>query len=214
MYYYELEVTFFVTSSLKMTSTKDTITLSLYKRQETVFSLQEISLLFPEVPYNNLKKRMSYFSQSGSIKKLTRGIYAKTDYDVLELANKLYTPSYISFETVLQKSGITFQYYQTIFAASYTARTVKIDGHTIEYKRLKKEILFNKQGLEQQGNVLTASPERAFLDTVFLYKNYYFDNLSILNWDKVMELKSLYQTKAFHKRVEEQYQMFKQESHA
>ncbi len=194
-----------------MHQTKDTIILALYKRPETVFSLQEIALLFPEVPYNNLKMRMSYFSSSGSIQKLARGIYAKTNYDVLELANKLYVPSYISFETVLQKAGVTFQYYQTIFAASYLTRTVQVGSHTIEYKRLKKAILFNKQGIEQQGNVMIASPERSFLDMVFLYKNYHFDNLSVLNWDKVMELKSVYQGQAFSNRVEEYYQMYKEE---
>src|SRR3972149_216007 len=184
---------------------KETIILSLYKRSETVFSLQEIALLFPEVPYDNLKKRMSYFAQSGSIKKLSRGIYAKNDYDVLELANKLYVPSYVSFETVLQKSGVTFQYYKSIFAASYVARTMRVDGHIIEYKRIKKKILFNTQGIERQGNVVIASPERAFLDAIFLYKNYHFDNLSVLNWDKVIELKNIYQTQAFNKRLEEYY---------
>jgi len=188
---------------------KDTIILSLYKRPQTVFSLPEISLLFPEVPYNNLKKRMSYFAQTGAIKKLGRGIYAKDNYDLLEVANKIYAPSYISFETVLQKAGVTFQYYETIFAASYVSRTIKIDGHTIEYKRIKREVLYNKEGIEQQGSVTIASPERAFLDAVLLYKNYHFDNLNALDWEKIMDLSKLYESKALNKRVEEYYQIYK-----
>lgn len=192
---------------------KNTLILSLYKRPETVFTLQEIALLFPEVPYGNLRKRMSYFAKSGSIKKVSRGVYTKDKYEVFELANKLYTPSYISLETVLQKAGVTFQYYESIFAVSYLTRTVKVGGHVIEYRRIKKDILLNKQGVEEQGNVVVASPERAFLDAVFLYKNYHFDNLSVLNWDKIMELKALYGSRVFMKRVEEYYQIYK-EDHA
>jgi len=38
-----------------------------------------------------------------------RGIYAKDkNYDRLELANRIYTPSYISLETVLSREGIVF----------------------------------------------------------------------------------------------------------
>jgi len=170
-------------------------------------------LLFPEIPYGNLKKRMSYFAKSGSIRKLSRGVYAKDQYNVLELVNKLYTPSYVSLETVLQKAGVTFQYYESVFAVSYISRTVEVGGHTIVYRRMKKDVFLNKQGIEEQGNVVIASPERAFLDAVFLYKDYHFDNLDSLNWDKIMELKDLYESRVFTKRVEEYYQIYK-ENHA
>ncbi len=191
---------------------KNNIILSLYKRPQTVFMLKEIALLFPEISYGNLKKRMSYFTKSGSIKKLRIGVYAKDEYDVLELSNKLYAPSYVSLETVLQKAGVTFQYYERIFAVSYVSRIVEVDGHSIEYRRLRKDILLNKQGIEEQGNVMIASPERAFLDAVFLYKNYHFDHLSSLNWIKIMELKDLYGSRAFTKRVDEYYQMNKEDN--
>lgn len=189
---------------------KNNIVLSLYKKPQTVFTLQEIALLFPEIPYDNLKKRMSYFAKSGSIKKLSRGVYAKDQFNAFELANKLYTPSYISLETVLQKAGVTFQYYESIFAVSYISRTVKVGDYTVVYRRMKKDALLNKQGIEEQGNVVIASPERAFLDAVYLYKDYHFDNLSPLKWDKITELKKLYGDRTFLKRVEEYYQIYKE----
>lgn len=192
---------------------KNNIILSLYKKPQTVFTLREIALLFPNIPYDNLKKRMSYFAKSGSIEKLSRGAYAKDQFNVLELANKLYTPSYISLETVLQKAGVTFQYYESIFAVSYISRTVKVGKYTIVYRRMKKNILLNKQGIEEQDNVVTASPERAFLDAVYLYKNYHFDNLSSLDWDKITKLRDFYGNRRFLKRVEEYYQAYK-EDHA
>lgn len=168
--------------------------------------------MFPEIPYGNLKKRMSYFSKSGAIKKLSRGVYAKDRFDALELANKIYTPSYISLETVLQKAGVIFQYYESIFAVSYISRTVEIGGCTIVYRRMKKSVFLNKQGIEEQGNVAIASPERAFLDAVFLYKNYHFDNLSSFNWGKIVELKNLYKSRALDKRIEEYYQIYKEDN--
>ena len=192
---------------------KNNLILSLYKKPQTVFTLQEIALLFPEISYINLKKRMSYFAKSGSIKKLARGVYAKDKYNILELANKLYTPSYISLETVLQKAGVNFQYYDSIFSVSYITRTVKAEGYTILYRRMKKEILFNKQGIEEKDNCAVASPERAFLDAVYIYKNYHFDNLSSLDWDKINELKNHYGSRRLLKRVEEYYQIYK-EDHA
>lgn len=187
--------------------------LALYKRPETIFTLQEISLLFPHIPYANIRKRMSYLATTGAIQKLTKGVYAKDHYDVQELAGKLYTPSYISLETVLQKAGVTFQYSEYIFAISYITRTIKIGNHTIEYRRVPKDLLVNPQGISQEGNIAIATPERAFLDAVFLYKNYHFDNLSTLNWDKIMELKQIYPSRIFVKRVEEYYQIYK-EDHA
>lgn len=187
--------------------------LVLYKRPETVFTLREISLLFPYIPYANLKKRMSYLAATSAIRKLTKGVYAKDQYDVRELANKLYTPSYISLETVLQKAGVTFQYYERIFAVSYLTRIVEVRGHTIQYRRIPNGVLVNTRGVMQEGNVTIASPERAFLDAVFLYKNYHFDNLSTLEWSIIMELKHLYPSRAFARRVEEYYQLFK-EDHA
>jgi len=192
---------------------KRTTILSLYQTSRTVLTLKDISLMLPEVPYDNLKRRLSYFAKSGHLKKLRRGIYVKQPYDVLELANKIYAPSYVSLETVLQRAGVIFQYYESIFAISYLSRTLDIGGHTIVYRKMKKDILQNKQGIEEQGNIIIASPERAFLDAVFLYKNYHFDNLGSLNWDKIMELKDLYGSRVLTKRVGEYYQMYK-EDHA
>lgn len=184
--------------------------LALYQKPQTVFTLKDIALMWPKVPYDNLKRRLSYLVSSGKLKKLRRGVYAKETYDVLELANKVYVPSYVSLETVLQKAGVVFQYYESIFAISYLSRIVEVDGHRIVYRQIKKEILWNKQGIEEQGVVVIASPERAWLDAVFLYKNYHFDNLSALNWDKIMELKDIYGSLALNKRVEEYYVESKQ----
>lgn len=190
----------------------NSILLSLHKLPQTVFTLQEISLLFPNIPYTNLKKRMSYSSTSSALKKLRRGIYAKEGYNILELANKPYTPSYISLETVLQKAGITFQYYERVFAVSYLSRTIEADGHTFEYHKIRDDILTNNNGVVKEGLVNIASPERAFLDTIFLHQNYPFDNLNMLNWDAITSLQHIYKNGALVKRVNAYYQDYKEDN--
>ena len=90
---------------------KNNLILSLYKKPQTVFTLQEIALLFPEIPYSNLKKRMSYFAKSGSIQKLSRGVYAKDQFNVLELAHKLYTRYFkkLAWRSNIMKAFLLFR---------------------------------------------------------------------------------------------------------
>lgn len=191
---------------------KNQLLIELYKQPQTVFTLKEASLLMPMLEYANLSKRMAYLARTGAIRRIAHGVYGKDNYNPLELANKLYAPSYISLETVLRQAGITFQHYDRIFSASYLSRTVEANNHTFQYHQLSKKILLNKRGLTEKENITIATPERAFLDAVYLYKNYHFDNLGALDWKKVVELVDIYQSKALGKRVVE-YQNIYQEEH-
>lgn len=184
----------------------------LYRRKETVFTIEEVAQLFPKVSFESLRDRLYYFTKIGKLKHLHRGIYAKNDYFSLELANKLYRPSYISLETVLEKEGVVFQHYETIFAIAYLTKAAKVDGFSIQYRRLKAQILTNIKGIEQKDGYFIASRERAFLDAIFVYKNYHFDNLSSIDWDKVDSFKEIYKSKVLEKRVREYYQLYKEDN--
>lgn len=185
--------------------------LKLYSLPHTVFSIKEIALLVPDIYPNNLRRRLHYFVSVGKLKRLRRGIYAKNQYNPLELANKIYTPSYISFETVLLKAGVVFQYDETILVASYLSRHLTVDGNNIFYRQIGESSLLNRSGIEEKAGYFIASKERAFLDAVFLYKNYHFDNLGALAWERVFDLVSLYKSKALSKRVQEYYKIYKED---
>mgnify|MGYP001131487707 CR=1 FL=1 len=191
---------------------KNSLILQLYKKDQTVFTTKELSLLFPKTPYNRLTRKLSYYAKTGKISRPRRGIYVKNNFNPLELANKIYTPSYISLETVLKKAGIIFQEYDTIFLISYLTRKITCGGVKIYYRRADPKVLLNKEGVEIKLNYSIASPERAFLDAVYLYKDYHFDNLSPLDWDKVKQLTSLYPTKIIKKRVEEYFKIYQKEN--
>lgn len=179
--------------------------LNILRSSKTVFSFKEILLSSDETNPALLRKRINYYTKKGELYPIRRGIYAKDkNYEKLELATKIFTPSYVSFETVLGRAGITFQLYGQIFVASYLTREIVADGQTYAYKKIKDKILTNPAGIERRDNYSIASPERAFLDVIYLYKDYHFDNLSPLNWNKVYEILPIYGgNKRMEKKVKE-----------
>ena len=186
--------------------------LEIYKREQSVFTLGEITLLFPQISYFNLKRKISYYVKVGKILRLRKGVYGKENFNPLELASKIYTPSYISFETVLKKEGVIFQESSGLFVASYLTRKIKCAGLEIFYRKIKDEILTNSRGVESKEVYAIVSKERAFLDSVFVYKNYYFDNLSVLDWDRVFDLLEIYKSKALEKRINQYFKIYKEEN--
>jgi len=185
--------------------------LTLYSKPQTVFTLDEISLYFPQISYKDLRSRVRYFTNVGKLKRLHQGVYAKGEFDPLELVNKLYKPSYISLETVLVKGGVVFQYYERIFAVSYLTREVQVGEVAIQYRQIKKDVLTNMAGIEVKEGYFIATLERAFLDAVFIYKDYHFDNLGSLNWEKVFELMPIYHSKALEQRVKSYYKDYQED---
>lgn len=175
---------------------------TLLRSKKTVFSTKDVALLWGEKSEAAARVRLSYYVKKGNLLRIHRGLYAKDkNYDKFELATKIYTPSYISFETVLAKTGVTFQFYGQIFVASYVTREIIANGQTYSYKRIKDSILTSPAGVEVKDNYHTASPERAFLDVVYSNKDYHFDNLAPLNWEKVFEILPIYSNKSMDKKV-------------
>ncbi|MCF7795325.1 hypothetical protein K9M50_03130 [Patescibacteria group bacterium] len=185
----------------------------ILKANQTVFSVSDIMLLWGETASDKTKTRINYYIKKGDLFRVRRGFYVKDEnYDRFELATKIYTPSYVSFETVLRRAGVNFQYYEKIFIASYLSREIKANDQVYCYRKIKDSILTNNLGLENKGNYFIALPERAFLDVLYLNKDYHFDNLSTLNWDKVFEILPIYENnKRMKKILRQYYQNYKKE---
>ncbi|PIP27659.1 MAG: hypothetical protein COX30_00680 [Candidatus Moranbacteria bacterium CG23_combo_of_CG06-09_8_20_14_all_39_10] len=192
-----------------MKSSSNTI-LRLYKQKQSVFSVKEASLIWQESNSANIKSYLKYFADKGDLIRLRRGIYAKTGFDVYEVATKIYTPSYVSFETVLRNEGVIFQHYETIFVASYLTRSIELDNkQKISYRKIKNSILFNSEGIIKKKNYAIASKERAFLDMLYLMRDYYFDNLKSIDWKKCFELVKIYESKEMERRLTNYYNKYK-----
>jgi len=181
---------------------------TILRSNKTVFSSKDIALLWGDSGTNAARIRIKYYIKTGGLYPLRRGLYSKDkNYDKFELATKIYTPAYISFETVLAKAGVIFQFYDQVFVASYQTREIVVDGKTYSFRKIKDEILTNSLGVEMKENYSIASPERAFLDVVYLNKDYHFDNLSPLNWDKVYEILLIY---GGNKRMEQKVKKYQE----
>ncbi|MBU0979027.1 MAG: hypothetical protein ABIJ33_03850 [Patescibacteria group bacterium] len=186
---------------------------TLYQLPQTVFTLNELAILFPQIAPQNLSQKLRYFSKTNGLIKLRRGLYAKADYNRFELANKLFSPSYVSLATILEKDGLIFQHDSTIHMISYLSRQVEIADQTFQYHKFKSKILVNRQGLIEQSGVWLASRERAFLDSLYLFGDMYIDNLKSLDWDKLFDLASIYESQILMVRLNDQRKTFNKEYH-
>ncbi len=179
---------------------------TLYAQPRSIITTRDIALLLRETNPDHLKSKIAYYVKTGALVRITQGVFAKnTNYQPRELAAKIYHPSYISFETALRDAGIIFQHYETIHLAGPFSKTIHLDGHNLEFHKLKNEILYNPEGILSKNNYHIASPERAFLDTLYLHKDFYFDNLNFIDWNRCFELVGLYGNKQLVKRLK-QYQ--------
>lgn len=182
---------------------------SILRSPKTVFTFKDICLIWNNTERKTAITAINYYVKTGQLYHIRRGIYAKNkNYDRRELATKILVPSYISFETVLTRSGINFQFYQKIIVASYQTREITIDDQTYSYKKIKNLVLTNPIGIEHKEETSTATPERAFLDTIYINKDYHFDNLSPLNWDKIFEMLPIYANQRMAKKVKEFFKYY------
>ena len=182
----------------------------LLRSNKTIFSNKDVALMWGEKEDGSVSVRLNYYVKVKKLIRVHRGLYAKDkNYNRFELATRINTPSYVSFETVLGGAGVTFQHYGNIFVASYINREIEVDGQKITFVRIKDYVLSNTIGIENEDGYARATKERAFLDRMYVNKDYYFDNLQPLDWDKVFEILPIYHNKSMEKKVKKQYDDFK-----
>jgi len=155
-------------------NSKKNILFAIYQKDRTVFRLRDIALLTGEINFLNLNNKMNYYVRTNKLQNPRKGIYAKSNFDPEELACIVYVPSYISLEYVLQKAGVVFQYDSRITVVSYLSRNIEIENKEYIFRKIKGEILTNPTGIERRDkHVNIATAERAFLDILYLNKDYF-----------------------------------------
>ena len=178
--------------------------VKLLKSGKTVFDTKDLAILWEISNKDTLKSKIYYLTKNKKIRKIHYGIYAADDkYNKYELAGKLKHPSYVSLETVLRQEGCIFQYSEEIACVSNLNKNYVCDGVRYSYRKIKDEILYNQTGIVFFNNYATASKERAFLDLIYLNKNYYFDNLDNIDWKECAKIGKIYNNKNLLKRLAE-----------
>lgn len=116
----------------------------------------------------SLKVGLSRLSRKGVIIRLSKGIFTLPEnLDKLpEIANQLYEPSYLSFESVLSRHGILNQVpYAITFATIRKTKKIEILDTEAEYHQLKHNLY---TGFFKEDNLFVAYPEKALLDQLYL----------------------------------------------
>ena len=176
----------------------------IFNSTRSVFNVQSLRMLTECEDSQKLTKSLHYYVKEGKIRNPRRGIYTKATYNEREMACSLFRPAYISLEYVLLRAGVVFQYDDTITCVSYLNRIAEVDEKIYQFRIINPELWIGMEGIDQNDNILIATPERAFLDMVYLSAgNCYFDNLHPLNKTKVKQLLPLYQSKVLTERVTE-----------
>lgn len=136
-----------------------------------VFSLTDIRKVKPKF----YRSRLNEWQNKGYIKKLRRGYYMFADVALNEetlflIANRLYTPSYISFEMALSYYGLIPEGVYSITSAS-SRKTARFATPIAEfsYRRVKPSLLFGYRLEKQNGQrYKIAEIEKAALDYLYL----------------------------------------------
>lgn len=128
----------------------------------------EFGRLFKIDNQNTLDKTLQRLNKNAILKRAIKGKYvlAGADYDDFELANFIVQPSYVSFESALSFYGILPQFAYSITSVT-TKRTKKIYfAKEFEYTHLNRNLFW---GFVKNKNFLIATPEKALLDTLYLF---------------------------------------------
>ena len=118
------------------------------------------------------RRRLSEWQKKGYIKKIIKGYYLFSDLDIdestlLAIANKIYKPSYISFETAMSYYRLIPESVYMITSAS-TRRTSLFDTPMarFSYRTIKPSLFFGYSLLT--GGIKMAFVEKAILDYLYL----------------------------------------------
>jgi len=138
----------------------------------TIFSLNDIR----RIDNRFFRTRLNEWQNKGFIKKVIKGYYIFSDLKLdenvfFEIANRIYKPSYISFEMALSWHGLIPESVYGITSVS-TRKTYKFKTDIAEftYRQLKPQLFFGYDLVEYSGGKYfkIAVMEKAILDYFYI----------------------------------------------
>jgi hypothetical protein len=137
----------------------------------TAFSLDDIRQADPAFD----RRRLNEWQEKGYIRKVIKGYYIFSDTPLnekvlFEIANRIYAPSYVSFEMALAYYGLIPESVYGITSAS-SRKTSRFETQigTFTYRTIRPKLYFGFDLLNNNGKLFRlASPEKAFLDLFYI----------------------------------------------
>lgn len=172
----------------------------LLEKEITIFTPLEFGRIFA-LPDHKTKYFLEKWTKEKLLMRLKKGIYAlRTDLPGEEtIANRLYKPSYISFEYALAYYNMLPEMPYTITSATTKpTRTFTADNKTFTFLKIKRNayagyVLIKKE----KKSFLIATPEKALIDYLYFVaigKKSLNDRLNIarLHKEKLLEYAKSY----------------------
>jgi predicted transcriptional regulator of viral defense system len=177
--------------------------LKLTSSGKTVLTTADLAIIWGMENKNILRVTIARAIKNGYLESIRRSVYKLKDkeIDIFELTGKLKKNSYISFETVLAKSGVIFQWYDEIISASDRNSAVKNRYGKFLYRKLPEDVLLDNKGLVNKGNYFIATRERALCDKVYKDGISYFDSLDGIDAEKAIEISKIYRNKRLERDI-------------
>lgn len=137
----------------------------------TVFSLADIRLADPAF----YRRRLSEWQDKGYIRRVIKGYYVFSDRAIdekaiFEIANRIYAPSYISFEMALAYYGLIPESVYGVTSAS-TRKTSQFTTPlgTFIYRAIRPRLYFGFDLIKNNAGLFKlAFPEKALLDLFYI----------------------------------------------
>jgi predicted transcriptional regulator of viral defense system len=181
-----------------------------------VFSVKDIQKRFPGFD----SRRLVEWQQKGYLLKVKRGYYSfsertRGEHFLYFAANKIYSPSYISFESALS-------YYNLIPEGVFTATSATTRNTAnyssplgdFSYRHLKSVLFFGYKLLKEKDfTIKTAEPEKVILDYFYINKlnsleeieAMRFNNIiakEIISFDKLRTYQKVFNSKVLDNRIQ------------
>jgi len=156
------------------------LTNKLLNSKVNLIDKKSLSLILNIGNERSLYLIISKLITSGWLVKIERNKYKINNQDIhdFEIANFIYQPSYISFESALNYWGILSQFpFEVTSATLKNSKVKKSNDKNFGYNKISKKYYFN---FIKVNNFLIASPEKALFDQIYLWSK----GLKQLNWDE------------------------------
>lgn len=165
-----------------------------------IFGANEVRTLFG-VSVVAAASLLYRYKKQGFISQIKRGLYVFPDFlppDVY-IANKLYSPSYVSLEFALSYHGVIPEVvYEITSVTTKVTRRFETLEKIFSFRKIKKAA-YTGYGLEKQGEFgfYIADAEKAFVDANYLRLMNKQEPLSRFNKEKISQEKALRYAKLF-----------------
>jgi len=154
-----------------------------------VFSVKDIQKRFPGFD----SRRLVEWQQKGYLLKIKRGYYCfsernRGEHFLYLAANKIYSPSYISFESALAYYNLIPEgVFTTISATTKNTANYSTSLGDFSYRHIKSALFFGYRLLKEKDfTIKIAEPEKVILDYFYINKINSFEEIKAIRFNKII----------------------------